>query len=259
MSTFIYIMIFIMGTFFGSFFTLAVYRIPLKKNITHEHSFCPTCDHKLGVWDLIPVFSYLFLRGKCRYCGEKVRIRYFILEILSGVVFFLAFLSLNIHNIFFDIDKLIYFISFVFMYVTLVIVAGIDKEYRKINKSVLLFGTICQAIYMLYPYMVANSNVYRYIIYFVLFMILFLILSFVKKCKDVYLVELVLLIAYTLFVLDFKAILPIMLITIILIPIFQIIGREKYKKISQIPMGFLISFSAIFYKIVENFIDFYIV
>lgn len=83
MNLFLDSMIFIMGTFFGSFFTLAVYRIPLKKDITHEHSFCPNCNHKLGVLDLIPVFSYLFLQGKCRYCGEKVRIRYLLLEVLD--------------------------------------------------------------------------------------------------------------------------------------------------------------------------------
>ena len=53
MDIFFYIIIFIIGTVFGSFFTLAVYRIPLKKDITHERSFCPNCNHKLGFWDMI--------------------------------------------------------------------------------------------------------------------------------------------------------------------------------------------------------------
>ena len=75
------IMFFFIGTVFGSFFTLAVYRIPLKKNITYERSFCPNCEHRLEFKDLIPVFSYIFLKGKCRYCGQKVRPRYLILEI----------------------------------------------------------------------------------------------------------------------------------------------------------------------------------
>ncbi len=81
------ILIFIMGTVFGSFFTLAVYRIPLGIDITHKRSFCPKCNHRLEFIDLIPIFSYIFLKGKCRYCGEKVRIRYLLLEVLSGLVF----------------------------------------------------------------------------------------------------------------------------------------------------------------------------
>ena len=196
MEIFLGVILFIMGTFFGSFFTLAVYRIPLKKDITHEHSFCPNCNHKLGMLDLFPVWSYLFLRGKCRYCGEKIRIRYFLLEILSGLIFVTMFLILNIHGNFFDVDNIGFFISFVFQYVTLVIVAGIDKEYRKINSSVLLFGVICQLLYILYLYMVKQFNMYRYIIYFMLFIIMFIIH---KKNKENYITQILLLESYILF------------------------------------------------------------
>lgn len=196
MEIFLSVILFIIGTFFGSFFTLAVYRIPLKKDITHEHSFCPNCNHKLGILDLFPVWSYLFLGGKCRYCGEKIRIRYFLLEILSGLIFVTMFLILNIHGNFFDVDNIGFFISFVFQYVTLVIVAGIDKEYRKINSSVLLFGIICQLLYMLYLYMVKQFNMYRYIIYFMLFIIMFIIH---KKNKENYITQILLLESYILF------------------------------------------------------------
>ena len=96
-----YIIIFILGTVFGSFFTLAIYRIPKKQDITHTHSYCPNCNHKLGFLDLIPVFSYLFLGAKCRYCKEKIRPRYFIIEILSGLIFVsMAYLmNLNVTNL----------------------------------------------------------------------------------------------------------------------------------------------------------------
>ena len=66
---------FIIGATLGSFYTLAVYRIPLNKDITHERSFCPNCNHRLEFLDLIPILSYIFLGGKCRYCHEKIRPR----------------------------------------------------------------------------------------------------------------------------------------------------------------------------------------
>ena len=87
---------FITGTVFGSFYTLAVYRIPLKQDITHTRSYCPKCNHKLQFFDLIPILSYIFLGGKCRYCKEKIRPRYLILETLSGLVFVLFAMYLKI-------------------------------------------------------------------------------------------------------------------------------------------------------------------
>lgn len=252
MEIFLNLMIFIMGTFFGSFFTLAVYRIPLKKDITHEHSFCPNCNHKLGVLDLVPVWSYLFLRGKCRYCGEKVRIRYLLLEVLSGFVFLITYKSLNIQNIFINLDKVIIFISFVFLYVTTVLVAGIDKEYRKINTSVLLFGCICQCLYILYLYIVEQANIYRYSIYFAIFIFLFVTNILVQKKKEAYFLQILLLLSYVLFVVGIKTILPIVLCSLFVILILYFI-----KKDTKLPIGFAVCLSTIVYQIVENFIKFY--
>ena len=87
MNVFFYLLLFMIGTLFGSFYTLAVYRIPKRQDIIHTHSYCPNCNHKLGFLDLIPILSYLFLKGKCRYCKQKIRPRYLILEILSGILF----------------------------------------------------------------------------------------------------------------------------------------------------------------------------
>ena len=133
MNIFLYTIIFMMGAMFGSFFTLAVYRIPLKKDITHERSFCPNCNHRLEFLDLIPIFSYIFLGGKCRYCGQKIRIRYLFLEVLSGVVFLLAFMSFNIDFWNIEITKIAGFCFFVFMYIVVILIAGIDKEYKKVE------------------------------------------------------------------------------------------------------------------------------
>ena len=73
MSIIVYIYMFVIGALLGSFYTLAVYRIPLKQDILYTRSYCPNCNHKLGFWDLIPIFSYIFLGAKCRYCKKKIR------------------------------------------------------------------------------------------------------------------------------------------------------------------------------------------
>ena len=140
MQTFLYIIIFIIGCFFGSFCTLAVYRIPKKEDILIKHSYCPNCNHKLGFLDLFPLFSYIFLRGKCRYCKIKIRPRYFIIELCSGIAFLLLAISLKV-----NIDNLnIISLLFNFIYVSiLVIIAGI---LFKINKYEWALCILCFAI-----------------------------------------------------------------------------------------------------------------
>ena len=164
MELIIYGMIFIIGTLFGSFFTLAVYRIPLGLDITHEHSFCPNCNNKLHLRDLIPVLSYIMLGGKCRYCGKKVRIRYLLLELLSGFVFLMFALSikLDLYNI--NANQIIYFLFFVLYFATLFIIAGIDKEKVVIQKSVLLFSQIIGICFMIYVCISKGQVIYTYII-----------------------------------------------------------------------------------------------
>ena len=269
MDVFYYIMIFIIGTVFGSFFTLAVYRIPLKKDITHERSFCPNCNHKLGFWDMIPILSYIFFRGKCRYCGEKIRIRYLILEVLSGLVFLIEYIALNMHFPVIDIAKIAYFVSFIFMYVTIAIISGIDKEYRKIHLGVLLFGFIMQGLYILYLYITLKSGMYRYGMYLI-FMIFLCVLDtfFLKvKAESKYSLEVLMFLSYIGSVLGSELLLLIAGITVIMICVNQIIARVKKivkdkpdilqeNFIPKVRIGFFFGISTIIVTIVETFFKF---
>ena len=170
----------IIGITMGSFFTLATYRIPLKQDITHTRSYCPKCNHKLGFWDLIPVLSYIFLKGRCRYCKEKISARYIIMEIFSGFLYLsiITMLKINFLNIsIFEIVKLTYV---TLMYATIFILIGILKETKKISKETLVFGIITQILYITYLY-ILKVNIYRYIIYLILLCILLLISQVLKN------------------------------------------------------------------------------
>ncbi|MCB1538670.1 MAG: prepilin peptidase [Alphaproteobacteria bacterium] len=76
---------FCLGLCLGSFATALVYRLPRGLNWTTERSRCPSCGHALGVPDLVPVFSWLFLRGRCRHCGTRIPARYPLIELGFGV------------------------------------------------------------------------------------------------------------------------------------------------------------------------------
>ena len=86
------ILFFIFGTIFGSFYNVVGYRLPLGQSLIYPSSHCTKCNHKLGFLELIPIVSYLFLRGKCKNCGQKVSCFYPIFEFLSGILFMVSYL-----------------------------------------------------------------------------------------------------------------------------------------------------------------------
>lgn len=86
------ILAFVFGTVFGSFINCLAWRLVHGESILHGRSHCAECGHVLGPADLVPVFSWLFLRGRCRYCGEKISPRYMAAELVEGTGFLLCYL-----------------------------------------------------------------------------------------------------------------------------------------------------------------------
>jgi prepilin signal peptidase PulO-like enzyme (type II secretory pathway) len=80
------------GTAFGSFIDAITWRIHVRRNFVSDRSECEHCHHKLGVWDLIPVVSWVLLRGKCRYCGHPISKLIPIVELGMGLLFLVSFL-----------------------------------------------------------------------------------------------------------------------------------------------------------------------
>jgi leader peptidase (prepilin peptidase) / N-methyltransferase len=78
----------LLGLVIGSFLNVCIYRIPLGKSIVLPRSSCTRCGTPIRPYDNIPVLSYLFLRGKCRTCGEPISMQYPFVELLSGMAFY---------------------------------------------------------------------------------------------------------------------------------------------------------------------------
>lgn len=278
MNTFFCIMMFIMGAFFGSFFTLAVYRLPLKKNITYERSFCPNCNHKLGAFDLVPVFSYIFLGGKCRYCKEKIKIRYLLLEVLSGLVFVLAYLSYNMEYPFLIGIRTINLIDFIIMYIFLAILAGIDKERMIVQKNVLMVGFCANLIYNTYLYyglnlqnvLEVNINIILSIVALVIYGIYLHISNerefkiiekgldkkadpklIIKKEKIGYTLDILMILLYVALHTNLSIILAVIIGLVFFVVLLKIMKKEK------IPMAFIICILTVILNLCHNVYTFF--
>jgi leader peptidase (prepilin peptidase)/N-methyltransferase len=81
----------LVGIAIGSFLNVCIDRLPLHKSLVSPPSHCDACQHRLGLLDLIPILSYLWLRGRCRYCQARIPLRVLLVEVISGLIFFLAF------------------------------------------------------------------------------------------------------------------------------------------------------------------------
>ncbi|MFZ2390217.1 MAG: prepilin peptidase [Minisyncoccales bacterium] len=89
------ILIFIFGLIIGSFLNCVIWRLYKEESFVSGKSYCPHCRHSLGFWDLFPVLSYLFLRGKCRYCKGTISFQYPLIELITATLFSSVFIYLG--------------------------------------------------------------------------------------------------------------------------------------------------------------------
>ena len=93
LTTFAYIVITLLGICVGSFCNVLIYRIPKHEEFVKTSSHCMTCGHKLAWYDNIPLFSWISLKGKCRYCKVKLSAQYPIIEAFNGLLWLIVFLT----------------------------------------------------------------------------------------------------------------------------------------------------------------------
>ena len=86
-------LLFILGLVLGSFGNAWAWRICHGEKISHGRSHCPNCGHVLSAKDLVPLFSFIFLKGRCRYCSEKISLRYPASEAVMGIYFLSVYLT----------------------------------------------------------------------------------------------------------------------------------------------------------------------
>ena len=129
--------IFILGLIIGSFLNVVIYRLPRGESIVFPPSHCPKCGHKLSALELIPVVSYLILKGKCDECGSPISIRYPLVELGTGLLFLLNSIIFNDYIIL--LTGLI-FISYI------IVLSMIDIDYRilpdKLTLSAFMVGLV---------------------------------------------------------------------------------------------------------------------
>lgn len=84
--------VFVLGLVLGSFYLVVATRLPKGEDIIKSRSHCDYCQKELKWYNLIPIFSYVFQRGKCSYCHHKIGIEYIVVELITGISFLISYL-----------------------------------------------------------------------------------------------------------------------------------------------------------------------
>ena len=127
------VLIFILGLIVGSFSNVCIYRIPRNESIIYPASHCPKCHSNISPKDNIPLLSYILLKGRCRNCKSKISIQYPIVELLTGLIYSIIYLTYGL-----SIQSLIYII----LSSALIIIAFIDLNEQIIPDVISLPGIV---------------------------------------------------------------------------------------------------------------------
>jgi len=125
----------------GSFLNVCISRIPEEESVIFPPSHCPKCKAKLKARDLIPVLSYLLLRGRCRYCNEKISVRYPVVEALTALLFLAFYVKAGFS---------VHYASLVIFSVLLILISFIDIEHMIIPDFLMLTGIGLGIAYSIY-------------------------------------------------------------------------------------------------------------
>ncbi len=143
MDLFLNIIVFIFGLCIGSLINCLVYRLEKKENFITGRSYCPKCRHQLGFFDLIPLLSFVFLKGRCRYCQAKISWQYPMVELLTALIFLL------ISNYQFLISNIIYLWIIASI---LIIVFIYDLKHYLIPEKLLYLGIGLILLYRIFEF-----------------------------------------------------------------------------------------------------------
>ena len=132
MDIFYLVSFFIIGCVMGSFYHVVATRLSNDESIIKPGSHCPRCNHMLKWYENIPIFSYLFLKGRCSSCGSKIPLSYLVCEIITGLLFSVCYHSFGLS---YELLVALVFTS------SLIIVIISDIEYMIILDQVLIVGS----------------------------------------------------------------------------------------------------------------------
>lgn len=243
------ILVFCFGTILGSFYALCIERIAKEESVIYPGSYCRKCNNALVYYDMIPIFSFINLKGKCRYCNESIGIQNILIEVLTGIIFIILFIYFGFSII---------FIKHVFLFSILIISAFIDYNTKYVFSNVSLVGIGGGCIFLIVD-ILNGEKLSSIILSIIIPMALLLsIMVFTKKREGIGNGDLEIFFLLALY-LNLQSMILVMYLSIILVTLVEGIKRflgYKDKYVAFVPYITVATFITVFFY--NNILDYYI-
>ncbi len=242
------IVVFLFGICLGSFYNVVGYRLPKEESLISPSSHCTKCNHPLGASELVPIFSYLFLGGKCKKCKEKISLFYPVFELITGLLFVISYWIFG-----FSIE---FAIAITFISVLLIVIIS-DYQTMIIPDETLIIGSIAILIEQF-----IQSGLKETCVHLAGGIISFTIMFLIKKLGDFLFKkesmgggDIKLMFLFGIVIGPFMSTISIFIAAFIALPISLVILMKKKENI--IPFGPFLSIAAILiflFQIDSNFV-----
>lgn len=154
------IIFFIVGSLVGSFLNVCIYRLPRGKSIIKPRSHCVHCNHPIKWYENIPLLSFMILKGRCSYCHKRISFVYFVVELLTALLFLLLYIKLSLN---------LFFLFTVLLGCGLIVATFVDFEHQLIPDTVSL-GLLCFGLvgsYLYPPLQGLKSHIHSFVSSFI--------------------------------------------------------------------------------------------
>ena len=162
------VFVLMLGLLIGSFLNVCIYRIPEGISVAKGFSYCPNCKNRIQPYDLVPVISYLFLKGSCRYCKTRISIQYPLVELLTSLLFVLVFYQ-------FGLTPLAGLVAVLVS--VLIVITFIDLKHQIIPDELVIIIFVCGIISIF----LSGRGIWEHIIGFFAVSIILLLIAFLSK------------------------------------------------------------------------------
>lgn len=156
----LYIFIFLLGLIVGSFLNCLIYRIEEAKSFLKGRSFCPCCGHLLRWQDLFPVFSFIFLKGRCRYCRGRISFQYPLVELFTGAVFafifHFQFFSVAQEGLVFSLENIVSVLFLFYVFSSLIVIFVYDLKHFIIPDKIIYPAILITLGYNVYLFFISH-------------------------------------------------------------------------------------------------------
>src|SRR5579872_2170960 len=174
----------ILGLLIGSFLNVVIDRLPRNESIIKGRSYCEYCKKQLVWHDLIPLLSFIYLSGRCRYCKHKLSYFYPTLEGLTAFLYVFVYLwAVNqLGNHLYTLSGLVFLIFYLFVFSSFIVIFFVDLKYGIILDKILILDVV---IAFLYLFAVSPSQLPQHIFSGVFLFLSFLLLFYITKQKGI--------------------------------------------------------------------------